>query len=255
MRSAAAFTCRARPWCLWYVARLTQENIAERACSVLQVAEILADLLDGPCVLAVYPPSPAALVDHTALDTPSVAPLKSAYVVLDEASARDLCAAWGWDRDRAWLDVAHASSHAKHAAYAGLRAMPASALEARAREYTAWQRELVQRNVLAAQQRTKPPPAYPSSTIVQFTPTSDLAQGAYKAHLARHVPNGVDYVELRENSVYVRCANAHAAQQLVGQLAGDALAEAPAILRGAAEAVYWQRLPQRVRNAALRRAA
>lgn len=150
--------------------------------------------------------------------------------------------------------------------------MPHEAFCARAREYEVWQRELVQRNVRAAQQRARAaghdadaapaeapaeaaaeaPRDYPRGTIVALARTRGADAAAYKAVLARGVPNRADYVDVQEDAVYVRCATEAAAQQ-VTELR-DELLVAPRRLEGAAEAAYWSKLPARVRNAALRRA-
>lgn len=252
---------------------LTQEHAADHGAGPLSIARTIqalvryADALAKPRIEAVYP------VDASGEPppVPTAATHRNAFVVLDAQSADTLLFHWGWSTQaRAWLaadtldDEVVATS-----AYNTLRCLSHAEWLARRDEYRAWQRELVARNVHAAQTVAHharearhaasctdhvdnshgPMTDHPQHTIVRFAPPRDANQVQCRAKLAALVPNAIDYVELRTDVAYVRCATAQAAATLV-----EKMKEPACILQGAEQEAYWAQMPLRVRNAARRRA-
>lgn len=261
----------------------------EHAAPVLDVARTVSAAaaaagVPAPHVYAVLPPTLGPL-DEAAAPGGEVR-LRSASVVLDERAADALCAAYAWD---GVPTLRSAPEAVVHAVYAGFRVLPHDVFCARAAEYEAWQRTLVERNVQAARARARaaqgpgaeaaegrgaaaaegagaaaarahgaPGPgtladgtAYPVGTLVALAPTPGVDAPAYRTAFSRLVPNGIDYVDVRA-AVHVRCATPEAAARLLA--ARDPLLVAAYRLCGAEEAAYWSALPVRVRNQAVRRA-
>lgn len=127
--------------------------MAERPAPLLDVActvsaAAAAAGVAAPHVYAVLPPTAGALDDAKApaADTQ----LRSASVVVDVRTAEALEAAYAWDGVPA---VPAAPEALVQAVYAGFRVLPHDVFCARAEEYQVWRRNLVERNVRAAQAR------------------------------------------------------------------------------------------------------
>lgn len=127
--------------------------MAERPAPLLDVActvsaAAAAAGVAAPHVYAVLPPTAGALDDAKApaADTQ----LRSASVVVDVRTAEALEAKYAWDGVPA---VPAAPEALVQAVYAGFRVLPHDVFCARADEYQAWRRTLVERNVRAAQAR------------------------------------------------------------------------------------------------------
>lgn len=230
------------------------ENVAEHAVDVLVFAETVCEAMAHARRVQGKAGTPAVSAVYTTLATPSVAPLKSGWVVVDSV---DDALLWDWDRKRAWLvpTLSEAPARVRDAAYAGFRCLPASEYHAREAAYKAWAHTLVQQNTDAARARPKAvaPAAYPAGTIVTLHDADGADRATYKAQLARQFPNTIDYVDVRDGRCYVRCATGAAADTVCAALRDTRYAPVRR-LQGADEAAYWDVLPQRVRNAALRRA-
>ncbi|PKI82351.1 hypothetical protein MVES1_003496 [Malassezia vespertilionis] len=201
------------------------ENAVEHASDALTIATSLLAVLHStprphggqPRIYAVYPPSEYG----TAPAVPPTTCMKHAFVVLDPDAAQTLTRFWGWDTPRDWLPKQVPAAVA-HAVYHHLRCLPIHRWKILVDEYIAWHRDLVLQNTEAAKARAARASIslqlYPLHTIVALAMgPHERTQAAYKAALARLLPNGVDYVEMDAGQacVFVRCATGAAAARLV----------------------------------------
>ncbi|WFD41405.1 hypothetical protein MPSI1_000032 [Malassezia psittaci] len=261
------------------------ENVCDRACEPLSVAQRVFALakvdLPKPIILAIAPPSLDA--EQAFLCSAVTSKLKSALVVTDKNTAKYMLSRFNWALDRSWLDSKQVSHLISDAVYAQTRCLAYADFQHRADQYQAWQRELIHRNIHAAQKRvhatpssnlmtptsssdplppttsktaskkTEPSQSYPSETIVVLQNAKKVDSATFKAELARLLPNCIDYVQVENTQVFVRCATADAARKLC-EMSSEFIVR-PSILQGAQERAYWENIPVRVKNAALRRAS
>lgn len=232
--------------------------------------------LPEPIILAIAPPSLDA--EQAFLCTAPTSKSKSALLVTDKNTAKHMLNWYNWELDRTWLTSKQESHLVLDAVYAQTRCLAYADFQHRADQYQSWQRELVHRNIEAAQKRvhttpsstsssdslppttskttsvqSKPSQSYPYGTIVNLQTAMEADSATYKAELARLLPNCIDYVQVEDTQVFVRCANANAARKLC-KMSSEYIIR-PCILQGAQEQAYWQNIPARVKNAALKRAS
>lgn len=226
----------------------------------LDAARFLAALTGGR-VFAVYAPTADGAPDLARRD------FRNAFALVDERAATELLSRWAWDAAWASRDGAlrNAAPLVVDAVLAQLRCMPRDTWLARRDEYRARQSELVARNAAAARaaaaaHREADAQDEGIPAVFLAVPIAHAAtQPAYKSVLARHVPNAVDYVDVRasESRIYIRCASVHGARQLhraIGPDAATGIRGPASLLGGDALRAYWEQLPERVRNATMRRA-
>lgn len=232
------------------------EHISEQPANALSIATWiqalvrLAEPQHTASIAAVYPASGLGQYVYP------TSGMRDAFVVVDPTTSALLLKHWAWHGGaRPWT----AATWATIGVSDQLRCLSLAQFEALCDEYTTWQRTLVQRNILAAKAKAQgqaipteaPAPSmdYPLGTIVAFVP-QDATSSEAKARLAAFVPNGIDYVDMTPTSTmaYARCSTADAATKLVQYIGPSSY-----ILQTNELATYWSRIPQRVRNAALKR--